>query len=75
MSANPIIHGKEVDKESLGVENVNKEDYPNFVDAFFSSGRFTNGVEMTEAELELLTEEASELLNEVAHASFIGNLF
>lgn len=61
---------REPDMESLVVEDVKAFDYPDFVDAFISYGLTINGEELTEKELEALTEEG--LASELAYCEFVG---
>ncbi len=60
---------KQVDWSTVQVENVNTRDYPDFVDAYFSYGEYTDGTALTEDELIKLTEENGDALNEKAHES------
>ena len=50
------------------IDGVDKRDYPDFCDAFFSYG-LVNGREATEEELEYATMEFGSLLNNMAHES------
>ncbi len=58
------------DVENLEIEGVDFKDYPDFCDAFFSSGEI-DGRELTEIELDQLAENYPETLNEMAHESGI----
>ena len=59
-----------LDCEDLEIEGVESSDYPEFCDAFFVSGTL-NGKEMTDEELDWLTENYPETLNELAYESLI----
>lgn len=59
------FNGKEVDVNSLEIEGVDRMDYPDFVDAFFSAGNYTDGTPMDDVELENFTQENGELINEL----------
>jgi len=76
MSAEPdyevTVNGKPVDIHSLEVENPYPEDYPDFVDAYFSAGQFTDGTPMSDQELEQLGSENGDLLHTAAHDNFNG---
>ena len=65
------INGKEVDLSTIGIDGVDRKDYPDFCDAFISSARFTDGIELDDAELEQLTEENYDLINQLV----IENLY
>lgn len=60
---------KTVDYSSLEIEGVDTKDYPDFCDTYFSAGYFTDGSEMSDEDLEELSDESGELLNEMAHES------
>ena len=55
---------KEVDLDSLEIEGVSHWDAPDYVDAVFSKGRYTDGIEMTDMELETFKEDNPDLFYE-----------
>ena len=61
--------GKKVDISSLEMEDVDMKDYPDFSDAYFSYGEYSNGKEMTDEELSDFTDDNLDLANELAHDS------
>ena len=61
--------GKKVDISSLEMEDVDMKDYPDFSDAYFSYGEYSNGKEMTDEELSDFQDENMDLANELAHDS------
>jgi hypothetical protein len=61
--------GKKVDISSLEMEDVDMKDYPDFSDAYFSYGEYSNGKEMTDEELSNFTDDNLDLANELAHDS------
>lgn len=63
----PILNGKKV--VDLEVDGVVSGDYPDFSDAYFSSGRYENGTPLTEDELDHLTILAGDVLWEMAFES------
>lgn len=64
--------GKQVNVNSLRIGGVDRKDYPDFVDAFFSYGEYSDGMKMSDIELQKLTDEQSELINELI---FDGQLY
>ena len=58
------------DVENLTVEGVDSKDYPDFCDAFFDYGEI-NGRELTDEELDKLTTEYGDVVNEMAFESLI----
>jgi len=66
------LNGKKIDKPSLEIDGVDSSDYPDFSDAYFSAAFFTDGEELTEEELQELTESYPEELNEMAFEHFMN---
>ena len=63
----PILNGKKV--VDLEVDGVDSSDYPDFSDAYFSSGCYEDGTPLTGDELDNLTILASDVLWEMAFES------
>ena len=64
------LNGREVDPQSINIEGVDRQDYPDFCDAFISEAVWMNdGTALNDEELEQLTNEQGELVNEMAHES------
>jgi len=61
----PILNGKKV--VDLEVDGVDSGDYPDFSDAYFSSGCYEDGTPLTEEELDRLTILADDVLWEMAY--------
>ncbi len=57
--------GKQVNVNSLKIDGVDRIDYPDFVDAFFTYGEYSDGMEMSDIELQKFTDNNGELLNEL----------
>ena len=58
---------------NLEVEGVCPRDYPDFCDAFFAYGVYTDtGEILTSEELDVLTEDHGDVINEMAHETFTG---
>ena len=78
MNANTIstpaitLNGQEIDRGTITVEGIDRADYPKFCDAFIASARFVDGIELNDAELEQLTEEAYDLINQIASESMFA---
>jgi hypothetical protein len=60
----PILNGKNV--VNLQVDGVDSRDYPDFSDAYFSSGSYEDGTPLTDDELERLNDLAGDVLWEMA---------
>ena len=50
------LNGHEVRKASLEVDGVDPTDYPDFCDAYFCYAEYTNGIPLTDDELEQLED-------------------
>ena len=64
-----VINGKEVDKASLEVDGVDSRDYPDFSDAYFSAGSFTDGTPLSDEEIDQLSDQYGDLLYDKAYDS------
>ena len=54
--------------ENLSIDGVDMMDYPDFCDVYFDYGTWADtGKELTDDELELLTQQNGDILNEMAH--------
>ncbi len=58
------INGKNVQKNTIIVEDVNMKDYPDFSDAFPSSAQFEDGTPLNEEELQQLQDQYPEVIYE-----------
>jgi hypothetical protein len=65
----PILNGKKV--VDLEVGGVDGGDYPDFSDAYFSSGCYEDGTPLTDDELDQLSLLADDVLWEMAFDSLI----
>jgi hypothetical protein len=63
----PILNGKNV--VDLEIDGVDSRDYPDFSDAYFSSGSYEDGTPLTDDELERLADLAGDVLWEMAFDS------
>jgi hypothetical protein len=63
------LNGKKINVGSIDIDGVDKNDYPNFVDAYFSYAEFDGGRALTDNELEKLTDEQGVLLNSQIHTN------
>tara|TARA_R110002153_G_scaffold213111_2_gene365643 strand:- start:1035 stop:2558 length:1524 start_codon:yes stop_codon:yes gene_type:complete len=61
------VKGKQikVNIDTLEIEGIDTRDYPDFVDAFFSYAEDHKGKELSDDELDVLTDEHSDLINEL----------
>ena len=53
----------------MEVDGVDSRDYPDFADAYFSYACYEDGTELTDDELEQLTEQNADVLWEKAYDS------
>lgn len=52
-----ILNLSNLDHSTIELEQIDTEDYPDFVDAHILYGMWKDGTELTEAELDLINEE------------------
>lgn len=55
-----------VNERTLEIENVDRSDYPDFCDAYFSYGEFNDGTPLTDDELDTLSDKWPDVLNKMA---------
>jgi hypothetical protein len=65
------LAGRKVSIASLEVDGVDSTDYPDFCDAYFSYAHFEDGDDLTDDDLEELTEKYADVLNMMAFESLI----
>ena len=54
---------KDIDFSSLEVDGIDHSDHPDYCDAYFISGQYTDGTPLNELDLEMLSNNG-ELLHE-----------
>lgn len=65
------LNGHEIKLSSLEVDGVDSSDYPDFCDAYFCYAEYTNGIELTDDELEQLTDQYGDIVHELAYDSIV----
>jgi len=65
------LNGHEIKLSSLQVGGVDSSDYPDFCDAYFCYAEYTNGIELTDDELEQLTDKNGDVVHELAYDSLL----
>ena len=55
-----------VDLASLQIEGIYMDDCPDFCDAYFSKGNRLDGTQLTDDELEQLTDDFPDMVHEMA---------
>ena len=55
-----------VDLGSLQIEGIYMDDYPDFCDAYFSAGNRLDGMQLTDDELDKLTDDFPDMVHEMA---------
>jgi len=61
------VNGRAVDVNSLDVDGVDPNDRPDFVDAYFVSGNYQDGEDLSDEELDYLTAEYPEIVGDLAN--------
>jgi len=70
MNAPVEINGKQVDVHSLEVVIPDTTDYPDFSDAYFSAGQYTDGTPIDDQDLDDLARTHGDLLHMTAHDEY-----
>lgn len=60
-------NGKNIKKESIEIEDVNMNDYPDFCDAYIVSAEYEDGTKLTNDEVDQFFDENYYLTNELIH--------
>jgi hypothetical protein len=66
------LNGKEINVSSIEIDGVDPKDRPDFADAYISYATFSDGTELSDEELDKLTNEHGDLVNELAHENMQG---
>jgi hypothetical protein len=61
------LDGKQVDINSIEIDNIDMDDFPDFSDAQISYAEYTDGTELSEDELMRLEDENYGITNELIH--------
>ena len=61
------LNGKPVDISSIEIDNIDMDDYPDFVDAYIVAADYEDGTPLTDEELEQFQEENYGLVGELIH--------
>jgi len=67
---NITFNGKVVEFKSIVIDGIDLDDRPDFCDAYVSEANFTDGISLTDEELEEFTANNGELINDLANESF-----
>jgi hypothetical protein len=59
-----------VDLSSLQIGGIYLDDYPDFCDAYFSEGKRLDGTKLSDDEIERLTDDFPDMVNEMALNTF-----
>ena len=62
-----IINNKEVNLDTIKIDGVYSWDYPEYCDAYVCFAKFLDGSALNRNELEQITDNYQELVNELAH--------
>jgi len=70
-----MINGKQVDLRSIELDGVESWDQPDYADAYASAATFTDGTDLTDDELEELSDQHGDIINMRAHDMLEGNTY
>jgi hypothetical protein len=66
------LNGKPINSRSIEIDGVDRSDHPDYADAYISYAEYADGTKLSDDELEQLTNENGDLINELAHDSMHG---
>ena len=61
------LNGKPVDIDSIEIDGIDMEDYPDFVDAYIVAAEYEDGTPLTDEELMQFQEENYDLVSQMIH--------
>ena len=61
------VDGKEVDIDSMEIDGIDMNDFPDFVDAYVVAASFTDGTDLTDDQLEILSTQHSDIIQDRIH--------
>lgn len=64
-----VLDGRQVNNDSIQIDGVDMDDYPDFSDAYIAYAEFEDGTPLSEDELMRLEEENYGIVNDLAHDS------
>lgn len=64
------FNGKKVDLNTLEVDGVDSNDYPDFVDSYITYAEYSNGKKLTDDELDDFTDQFPDIAQELAMETF-----
>jgi len=70
----PSALTKPIDRSTIEVDGVDSSDYPDFADAFISYAEYEDGTPLTDDELDKLTDEMADEVNDMAIQSIMEGL-
>lgn len=69
-----IIDNKQVDVNTIKIEDIHSWDYPEFCDAYVSFAEFIDGTTLSPKQLDYITDNFPEYVNDLALQTFQFNL-
>jgi hypothetical protein len=66
------VNSKEVDVDSLKVDGIDLKDHPDYSDAYISYGKFADGTEMSDDELDNIRDNYGELMHKLVWDTVTG---
>jgi hypothetical protein len=64
--------GMDINIDSIEIEDIDRDDYPRFSDAYASYAEWEDGTELTDDELDELTDNQPDLINQLALETLQG---
>jgi hypothetical protein len=70
-----MINGKQLDLSTIELDGVESYDRPDYADAYASAATFTDGMALTDDELDELSDKHGDVINMRAHDMLEGNTY
>jgi hypothetical protein len=66
-TGNFVVNGKQVDVASIEIDGIDRNDYPDFSDAYISAAQYTDGTPLDDKAVDQLNDMAYEWVNSKIH--------
>lgn len=67
-----MLNINDVNLDTIIIDGIDRNDYPDFVDSYAEAACFKNGTELDELELDELSTEHCDVIQEMARETYIN---
>lgn len=72
LSAQDEENDKNVDWASMQIDGIDKKDAPDFSDAYFSAGKYKDGTDISDEDLDRMSDRHADYINQWVHDRVVG---